>query len=131
MEAAAIGNQVGDGATDDGKGGVEHGEDGEHVEHGEDGEEDQDSEHFSLRGEGVVQNVNQKFVQEWEKDALVLPLTDDDDYDDDNDDDDDDDDKLIMRQRSDYDETLRRSKMKLPRTLSKLLIESPRLPSLE
>ena len=47
------------------------------------------------------------------------------------DDDDDDDDKLIMRQRSDYDETLRRSKMKLPRTLSKLLIESPRLPSLE
>ena len=27
MEAAAIGNQVGDGATDDGKG--EHGEDGE------------------------------------------------------------------------------------------------------
>ena len=47
-----------------------------------------------------------------------------------NDDDDDDDDKLIMRQRSDYDETLRRSKMKLPRTLSKLLIESPRLPSL-
>ena len=77
MEAAAIGNQVGDGATDDGKG-----------EHGEDGEEDQDSEHFSLRGEGVVQNVNQKFVQEWEKDALVLPLTDDDDYDDDNDEDD-------------------------------------------
>ena len=71
MEAAAIGNQVGDGATDDGKGGVEHGE------HGEDGEEDQDGqdgEHFSLRGEGVVQNVNQKFVQEWEKDALVLPL---------------------------------------------------------
>ena len=126
MEAAAIGNQVGDGATDDGKG--EHGEDGED---GEDGEEGQDGEHFSLRGEGVVQNVNQKFVQEWEKDALVLPLTDDDDYDDDNDDDDDDDDKLIMRQRSDYDETLRRSKMKLPRTLSKLLIESPRLPSLE
>ena len=122
MEAAAIGNQVGDGATDDGKG-----------EHGEDGEEDQDGQDgFSLRGEGVVQNVNQKFVQEWEKDALVLPLTDDDDYDDDNDDDDDDDDdKLIMRQRSDYDETLRRSKMKLPRTLSKLLIESPRLPSLE
>ena len=80
MEAAAIGNQVGDGATDDGKGGVEH---------GEDVQEDQDGEHFSLRGEGVVQNVNQKFVQEWEKDALVLPLTDDDDdYDDDNDEDD-------------------------------------------
>ena len=58
MEAAAIGNQVGDGATDDGKGGVEHGEDGE------DGEEGQDGEHFSLRGEGVVQNVNQKFVRQ-------------------------------------------------------------------
>ena len=34
MEAAAIGNQVGDGATDDGKGGVEHGEDGEDGEEG-------------------------------------------------------------------------------------------------
>ena len=37
----------------------------------EDGEDGEDGEGVKVRGEGVVENVDEQFVQEWEEDVLA------------------------------------------------------------
>ena len=45
----------------------EHGDD----EEGEDGGDEEGDDDKAVRGEGVVENVDQQLVQEWEEDVLV------------------------------------------------------------
>ena len=67
LEATAVGDEVGNGAAekeDDEDGGDD--QCGEHADD-EDGEDD-----AAVRGESVVENVDQQLVQEWEEDVLDI-----------------------------------------------------------
>ena len=74
LEAAAVSNQVGNGAAEKGDDRVDEDEDGDvqyDDDEDEDGEDGEDGEGVKVRGEGVVENVDEQFVQEWEEDVLA------------------------------------------------------------